>query len=1143
MSRLSVAAFFSFAIILFSAQFAFAATQNSSDSQCPAPKPPTSKYAGPNYAATYTIPDPSNPDKTITVTNLSKKSCTQTCATDGGGTINGTCAGPSNCVTKTQCNSQPVKKPPSSGTSGQQTSPVVTALPPVTVEAPGSSAQDGQAANTQTGESVPQNTAGTQGSTATNNTDNSTPNTSNSAAQAGTSVWTGGAASQGSLSPNSSLFTQALNSLEGNSSAPGSGQPAPVTVPTTPQAYLQTTFDTAPTGAVANTNPGPASPNADGATASINNPLNLNPTPWSPSSPLGWASQEQLNQLANCNNCTLQLSQSSQVPNGNAPFMLQAAPGQVSSALANAINENGGWVTGVLTQQSEQQVSVTVEPQTTPAATPTETPTAQPETPQQQPTADANQSNQTNSNASQQQQAAQQQNSTSAQANAGSQSSQTQQAPNNQAAQQSPSNPASAQQSPSAQQQANAGPPSGQPANTAGGSSAAQNSGGATGGSQNNSGGPSNASSVLSGLLSGLSQAISGSVAPIASGQPHASAPIVAAPNQPLVSSPTQTVNGDQLTPCVATSPSTQQTQTPCNVSSTAPLSGAQLTPLSTPHLVASLSTGSSNTSGQGSTGSGQGAIQTIISGSVATQGSTQTTSNTQQSGKAQTSGSSQASASQSGPANQSGSGAQPAKTSSQTSGGSNAGTANNAPGNSGTGNNTPANPAGTQPGATGTANPSGSQQGGTGAPATAPGNSSSQPNSNALGQSPPAQPTPQTTCGFTCKIGNAIAYVAKNPGILFGISPANATEITQNDINNLKSAAQKLENGVRAFANTRAAGSGTTPGNNAIKAGLSAAHYLENNLGGAIAGDLRNFQVQSALLEQSFSKCVPASQAPEAGIGLGQGLCLAGQQVRDIYDGGAASLNTMAGVVDTKGQQLVQEVNHAVAQIRPNTGFSNLGTPAGQAQVVPIANNAQNQPNPNPIANPDQNNPVPAAPASQSQPTGLVAKVAPITGAASGYDCRLGGINGNCAQNGTGGFVNPGEYSAALRLNLAKTFQVGTGAGNVGYALVENTATGKQMIVKVNDNGPLDPGGTRVIDLSPASMNCLGFNDCTNDPALHSTVLPSVKVTLLQGSYTPGVVANGVLPTGPSCNYRGCAAPTPNPQVAAARVPTLTSL
>jgi rare lipoprotein A len=64
-------------------------------------------------------------------------------------------------------------------------------------------------------------------------------------------------------------------------------------------------------------------------------------------------------------------------------------------------------------------------------------------------------------------------------------------------------------------------------------------------------------------------------------------------------------------------------------------------------------------------------------------------------------------------------------------------------------------------------------------------------------------------------------------------------------------------------------------------------------------------------------------------------------------------------------------------------------------------------------------------------------------------------------------------------------------------FALVESGD--KQIIVKINDVGPLRPG--RVIDLNERSMRYF-------DPFLERGLVPDVKITLLPGEdWTPGPI------------------------------------
>jgi len=75
-------------------------------------------------------------------------------------------------------------------------------------------------------------------------------------------------------------------------------------------------------------------------------------------------------------------------------------------------------------------------------------------------------------------------------------------------------------------------------------------------------------------------------------------------------------------------------------------------------------------------------------------------------------------------------------------------------------------------------------------------------------------------------------------------------------------------------------------------------------------------------------------------------------------------------------------------------------------------------------------------------------------------------------------------------------------------YALVESGD--KQLIVKINDVGPLAPG--RVIDLNERSMRYF-------DSSLQAGLVRDVKVALLSGEdWTPGPIGHEQLTAGPVC-------------------------
>lgn len=95
----------------------------------------------------------------------------------------------------------------------------------------------------------------------------------------------------------------------------------------------------------------------------------------------------------------------------------------------------------------------------------------------------------------------------------------------------------------------------------------------------------------------------------------------------------------------------------------------------------------------------------------------------------------------------------------------------------------------------------------------------------------------------------------------------------------------------------------------------------------------------------------------------------------------------------------------------------------------------------------------------------------------------------------------DPAGWTAAIQVDLRNQFG-GVRYGRLyqpTYALVESGD--KQLIVKINDVGPLKPG--RVLDLNEKSMRHF-------DPFLTRGLLADVKITLLPGEdWTPGPVGN----------------------------------
>ncbi len=105
-------------------------------------------------------------------------------------------------------------------------------------------------------------------------------------------------------------------------------------------------------------------------------------------------------------------------------------------------------------------------------------------------------------------------------------------------------------------------------------------------------------------------------------------------------------------------------------------------------------------------------------------------------------------------------------------------------------------------------------------------------------------------------------------------------------------------------------------------------------------------------------------------------------------------------------------------------------------------------------------------------------------------------------------------EYSAAIQIDIRNQFGVPSGTGKKGYARVTNLNTGKSILVKINDVGPLTSG--RVIDLSQAS-----FRSLSPTGTLGPGVLNNIKVEYL-GEFKKGS------PVGPTTTPRRT--PTPPP-------------
>jgi rare lipoprotein A len=122
-----------------------------------------------------------------------------------------------------------------------------------------------------------------------------------------------------------------------------------------------------------------------------------------------------------------------------------------------------------------------------------------------------------------------------------------------------------------------------------------------------------------------------------------------------------------------------------------------------------------------------------------------------------------------------------------------------------------------------------------------------------------------------------------------------------------------------------------------------------------------------------------------------------------------------------------------------------------------------------------------------------------PVRGVASTYNPFKPGWREGGPETASGERYDAAAWTAAIKTTLRHKFG-GVRYGKSyrpAYALVEGE--GKQVIVKINDVGPLVPG--RVIDLNERTMRHF-------DPSLQRGLIQSVKVTPLLGtSWTPGPV------------------------------------
>jgi rare lipoprotein A len=128
-------------------------------------------------------------------------------------------------------------------------------------------------------------------------------------------------------------------------------------------------------------------------------------------------------------------------------------------------------------------------------------------------------------------------------------------------------------------------------------------------------------------------------------------------------------------------------------------------------------------------------------------------------------------------------------------------------------------------------------------------------------------------------------------------------------------------------------------------------------------------------------------------------------------------------------------------------------------------------------------------------------AENAAIVGAASMYNpTRPGGYKSGTGVTASGERYDPSAWTAAIQIKLRGRFG-GVRRGKARYALVEGS--GKRVIVRINDVGPLEPG--RVIDFNRQTMRYF-------DPSLQRGLIHNVKVTPLPGDhYKPGPARIGL--------------------------------
>ena len=126
------------------------------------------------------------------------------------------------------------------------------------------------------------------------------------------------------------------------------------------------------------------------------------------------------------------------------------------------------------------------------------------------------------------------------------------------------------------------------------------------------------------------------------------------------------------------------------------------------------------------------------------------------------------------------------------------------------------------------------------------------------------------------------------------------------------------------------------------------------------------------------------------------------------------------------------------------------------------------------------------------------------IIGTASTYNPYKPGYRSGGPETASGELYDPTAWAAAVQIDLREMFG-GIGYGKSyrpAYALVESGD--KQVIVKINDVGPLKPD--RIIDFNEQTMRYF-------DPTLDRGLIPAVRVTPLPvDDCTPGPIDDSVV-------------------------------